>query len=1572
MYKKLHRDIIKGNQKQKGGEYMKIKNSKVLNFYISFFMIILFYLCATSSVHAYTYSYSVTNETSPENTGYNGGFTVPLSSTQAIDLNSIQSSNPNASVRVSGNTVFVTFPSGSGSYYSLGGTSNVSCVFPNSSGSTCQAFDSSQASTVLHGTIIYSQNISAAGSTGNCPTSGSGNYMLVTFSTTCNSGSSTVVGSHSTAVAQITETKKYTTASSTTSFAAANATDHLPPTTAFTIGNSIGASKGGSCTNTDVSITLITGNLAAGQSLTAQATCEYWKTTITYTGTAYFNYHHYTYNTTISLNYYDIPVPNPPSNLLNTAGNASVSSSWTGVTNATSYHYSIGIGGIGEVQSGNTTGTNTTFVNLKNGASYQVCVSSVGISGTSSPTCSSLVSPHLPSVSGLTASAGNGTVSLNWPSVSGATGYQIYKNNTLLTTTTNPTYVFNGVNGTTYSFYVTAYDANEISSPSNTVTATPHLPSASGLSGFASNGYASLSWNGVSGATGYQIYKNGSYYTSTTNTSYVYYGSNGTSYTFCVYAYDGGEVSAGTNTVSVMPRIPATNITATAYYQKITLNWTPVTGVSRYEIYQDNVMIANFSPSIVTYDVNGLVNGQNYSFFVKTIDATDSNSSNTVTASPYLAAPVISVTEGNQQLFVNWASISGAIGYDLYVDGMKYNTTRITSTTYTINGLQNFKNYTMTVKSTDGFGYSNFSNAVTTSPKLPVPTLTLVANGNQFVDVSWNAITNAAGYNLYNGTTKVNATLITNTNYHITGLINYTINNFTVKAADSLGESVSSNIIIANGLLDKPTLLSAISGNKSIAVTWSSVLNTTGYNVYVNGIKNNISSIFSTGYMITSGISNGINQQITVTAIDTKGESFASDPMNATPLLPKPSKPTVLTVGNGQITIQWVTVPNATSYNLYIDSVKINTSPISGLTYTVNNLISFQNYQFQISAVDATSESMLSDSLISQAVLPAPSNIQIQNYNGSFLVIWDQVSNATTYNIYVDNVKQVVTPSPIFTNAYVVTISNKINYQSYQVRVSSLNSIGESTLSPSIIAMPKLDAPALTLSRIGNQKVNVSWTTVPNATGYNVYRGTSKVNAIPINLNSFEITGLTNYSSYTITIKSTDVTTNESNASNAITATPILDAPIVSVSSVGNQVVTLSWLTVPNASGYNLYKNGVKYNTSLILTTQTSITGLNNGIEYSFTVRATDLTTNESLDSNVVKAKPGIPVVSLLVPNVRISYTNPDHTKSNLTFSWTYSDPAGLPQQQSSIDVWTVSSSGVLVTNVIHSTQSGTSLSYLVANGVLNKNQLYAVTIRGFNGQTWSDSWLSYFMTDVNEAPIIDFTVPITVIETDSIAFTNKTTDADGDVLTYVWTVKKNGITSQTNTATNATILFDAATTYTIQLTATDGINAPVSKIVTITVNPLVFLGTVSHTTTWEKNRLRWNQIVSDVTSFPDQYSNSIAKKFKTTRASNVFFAGEKLLLSTRLNVTGEKMIASFAKSPNTFQTTLISNDGKSWSGSLTGNLLNSSVDVFDQLPNGTYQVTFTLTRNGLTRVSIVSFIVSGKWTTYTNTQRRY
>ena len=196
-------------------------------------------------------------------------------------------------------------------------------------------------------------------------------------------------------------------------------------------------------------------------------------------------------------------------------------------------------------------------------ASNTVSVTTQALADTTAPTASTI------SASGTTTSATN----LSWTAATdntGVTGYNVYQNGVLKTTTTATSLAVTGLSSSsTYNFYVTAKDAaGNLSSASNTVSVTTQTladitaPTASTISASGTTtSSTNLSWTTAidnTGVTGYNVYQNGVFKTTTTATSLVVTGLSASStYNFYVTAKDAaGNVSSASNTVSVTTLSP--------------------------------------------------------------------------------------------------------------------------------------------------------------------------------------------------------------------------------------------------------------------------------------------------------------------------------------------------------------------------------------------------------------------------------------------------------------------------------------------------------------------------------------------------------------------------------------------------------------------------------------------------------------------------------------------------------------------------------------------------------------------------------------------------------------------------------------------------------------------------------------------------------------------------------------------------------------------------------------------------------------------------------------------------------
>ncbi len=251
------------------------------------------------------------------------------------------------------------------------------------------------------------------------------------------------------------------------------------------------------------------------------------------------------------------------------------------------------------------------------------------------------------------------SVSLRWNAATdnvGVTGYRLYRNGTLVTTTTGLSYTFTGLScGTSYTFALEAVDAagnasNRAEASGTTSTTACVAAPTDGQAPASPTGMAwtgitptsiSVGWNAATdnvGVTGYRLYRDGVLATTTTALSHTFEGLTcGTRYTIAIEAIDAaGNASnraeatgatstqacvsapADTQAPSVPQRLRATSKSRTS----VSMRWDPATdnvGVTGYRLYRNGVVVGTTQQ--LSYTFTGLQCGTRYTFAVEALDA---------------------------------------------------------------------------------------------------------------------------------------------------------------------------------------------------------------------------------------------------------------------------------------------------------------------------------------------------------------------------------------------------------------------------------------------------------------------------------------------------------------------------------------------------------------------------------------------------------------------------------------------------------------------------------------------------------------------------------------------------------------------------------------------------------------------------------------------------------------------------------------------------------------------------------------------------------------------------------------
>ena len=446
-----------------------------------------------------------------------------------------------------------------------------------------------------------------------------------------------------------------------------------------------------------------------------------------------------------------------------TAGNSATSGkpmlTWDAVDGATSYRVYRATSQNGPCRLLGSV-TTTTYVNTgaKDGVTYYYMVTAVNDSGESA--YSNIVSgqnkavtpkPSAPVVK-IGHSSTSGKPMLTWNAVSGATSYKVYRatsqNGTysLLGTVTATSYINTGAkDGVTYYYKVTAVNdsgesaySNIVSGQNKAVTPKPSAPVVK-IGHSSTSGKPMLTWNAVSGATSYKVYRatsqNGTYSLlgTVTATSYINTGAkDGVTYYYKVTAVnDSGEsaysniVSGQSKSVTPKPSAPVVKIGHSATSGKPMLTWNAVDGAASYKVYRATAKNGAYSvintTNALTYTNTGAALGTTYYYKVEALNASGKSLgfSDVVEGkvAPVLAVGYSSVS-GKPQL--TWKAVPGATEYQVYRSTQqnsgytKINTT--TATSYVNTGAKAGTTYYYRIVAVKGTAVSDFSNIVSARP----------------------------------------------------------------------------------------------------------------------------------------------------------------------------------------------------------------------------------------------------------------------------------------------------------------------------------------------------------------------------------------------------------------------------------------------------------------------------------------------------------------------------------------------------------------------------------------------------------------------------------------------------------------------------------------------------------------------------------------------------------------------------------------------------------------------------------------------------------------------------------------
>ena len=616
-------------------------------------------------------------------------------------------------------------------------------------------------------------------------------------------------------------------------------------------------------------------------------------------------------------------------------------------------------------------------------------------------------------------------VALTWKKVSQAEGYLIYrkdsedgKYNQIGKVTSGKTLTYTDTvksNNKTYTYKIQAYNTNN---GKQGVGAYSSTKSAKTLAKAKITGITSsdeevlkISWKKVSGAKGYIISrstsKNSGYKKIDTVTGKTSYSDDtvkaGKTYYYKVEAYNVNSGTKGYGGASdavagkTAKRTKITSIVSTNE-KTLTIKWNKITGAYGYRIKRSTdedgtykVVKTIKSGNTTSYKDTSVKAGKTYYYTVETMVKTGDNicysgdSASMEGRTAKKAKIKYAVSNGSNQIEVNWGAVSGAYGYRIKRSTSKNGTYKVVATlkgknntTYQDKNVKTAKTYyykVETINKVNGKkGYSGDS-AVVSAKTLKTTSITAVkATGSTSVRLEWKAVDGASGYQIYrsmskdSGYKKVGQVKGKNTKkYEDKTLEAGKTYYYQVRAykSNSAKNGVASFSKAQKAWTIKQVVFSQITSDSKNQVTlgWKKVSKAQGYDIYRSDKSNSgfekIASI-SSGSTLTytdKGVKSGNTYYYKIAATyKIKGSAGRGSYSKVTEVaVLKQGSISSITLGdNNVLNISWSSVANASGYELagaVSEKGTYTTLQTSGATsFTHSNLVQGTTYYYKVRA----------------------------------------------------------------------------------------------------------------------------------------------------------------------------------------------------------------------------------------------------------------------------------------------------------------------------------------------------------------------------------------------------------------------------------------------------------------------------------------------------------------------------------------------------------------------------------------------------------------------------------------------
>jgi len=457
-----------------------------------------------------------------------------------------------------------------------------------------------------------------------------------------------------------------------------------------------------------------------------------------------------------------------------------------------------------------------------------------------------------------------------------------------------------------------------------------------------------------------------------------------------------------------------------------------------------------------------------------------------------------------------------------------------------------------------------------------------VSNTIASLTLKWNAVKDAAGYEIYRAGTDgkySKITTVTSTSYVDTNVKNNTQYSYKIKAYNAAGTSAFSTAASLKKTQISVSNLKADANGSKVQLSWTGgVTGAEGYVVYRRTEGGSYAEIGRTaGNTYSDTIGAGIKYYYAV-AVYSGSRTEGKCPEVGVMYLVAPSG---LSVSNtiASLTLKWNAVKGATGYEIYragTDGKYSKITTVTSTSYVDTSVKNNTEYLYKIKACNTACKSAFSTAASLKKTQISVSNLKADANGSKVQLSWTGgVTGAEGYVIYRRTEGgSYAEIGRTAGNTYSDTISAGIKYY-YTVAVYSGNRTEGKC--PEVGVM-YLAEPAVTGASNITSGVQVKWSQVTGATGYIVYRkgagkGWARIADIKDGSTvNYTDTTAASGTTYTYTVRAYNKDTmSDWNSTKSLMR--ISDTTLTGASNITSGV-QVKWSKVTGATGYIVYRKG--------------------------------------------------------------------------------------------------------------------------------------------------------------------------------------------------------------------------------------------------------------------------------------------------------------------------------------------------------------------------------------------------------------